>query len=92
MPCKHLAKNINCYLSFAGHTTSVWIVGSSINKDAFITARERPGGVSLGLQWIGVNIWWQGRGGLTLSNIRHQMNVMMRLEDPPDLYYYSHWG
>jgi lysophospholipase L1-like esterase len=43
-----------------------------------------PGGVSLGLQRLGVNIWWQGRSGLIVSKIRQQMNVMMRLEDPPD--------
>lgn len=59
-------------------------MGSSIIKNAFIKARQRPGGVSLGLQRLGVNIWWQGRSGLILSKIRQQMNVMMRLEDPPD--------
>jgi hypothetical protein len=92
MPWKHLAKHINCYLSFAGHTTSVWIVGSSIIKNAFIKAQERPGGVSLDLQRLGVSIRWQGQSGLNMSNIRQQMNVMMRLEDPPDFIIIQVWG
>ncbi|XP_071179520.1 uncharacterized protein [Mytilus edulis] len=45
-----------------GHAT-VWIVGSSIIKHAFGEARGRPGGVNLGLQRMGVNIWWQGKCG-----------------------------
>jgi hypothetical protein len=84
MSCKHLTTNINSYLSFAGHTTSVWMVTSSILKIAFNKVRERPGGGSFGLKRLGVSIWWLGQSELTLSKIRKQMNAMMRLEDPPD--------
>ncbi|XP_078318765.1 uncharacterized protein LOC111103624 [Crassostrea virginica] len=33
----------------------VWVVGSSIVKRAFVAARNRPGGVCLGLQRLGIN-------------------------------------
>jgi hypothetical protein len=38
-----------CYQRIIARTIKVWIVGSSIVKDAFIEARRTPGGVDLGL-------------------------------------------
>jgi hypothetical protein len=38
-----------CYLRIIGRIIKVWIVGSSIVKDALIEARRTPGGVDLGL-------------------------------------------
>ena len=69
----------------------MWIVGSSIIKYAFLEARQRPGGVNLSLQRLGVNIWWQGRSGLTLSKLRNHIRTMMNLEDPPN-YILVHIG
>ena len=69
----------------------MWIVGSSIVKYAFLEARQRPGGVNLSLQRLGVNIWWQGRSGLTLSKLRNHIRTMMKLEDPPN-YIVVHIG
>jgi len=69
----------------------VWIVGSSIIKYAFLEARQRPGGVNLSLQRLGVNIWWQGRGGLQLSRLRNHIRTLMKFEDPPN-YIVVHIG
>lgn len=61
----------------------MWIVGSSIVKHAFVAARSRPGGINLGLQRIGVSIWWQGRGGLVLSKMKQAIQTLLKFEDPP---------
>lgn len=58
-------------------------MGSSIIKYAFLEARQRLGGVNLSLQRLGVDIWWQGRGGLQLSKLRNHIRTMMKFEDPP---------
>eukprot|EP00105_Crassostrea_gigas_P035828 XP_019919976.1 PREDICTED: uncharacterized protein LOC109617745 [Crassostrea gigas] len=49
-----------------GLSCSVWIVGSSIVRNAGIAALSRPGGQGLGLQTKGIDIWWQGYGGCDL--------------------------
>ncbi|XP_063398274.1 uncharacterized protein LOC134683112 [Mytilus trossulus] len=69
----------------------VWIVGSSIVKNAFVESRQRPGGTNLALNRLGVNIWWQGTGGLTLSKMKNRIRLMLRLEDPPS-YIIVHIG
>jgi hypothetical protein len=47
--------------------TNVWIVGSSIIKEAFVSARSRPGGTCLGLGRLNVSTWWQGKRGMVVS-------------------------
>ena len=69
----------------------VWIVGSSIIKNAFVESRQRPGGANLALNRLGVNIWWQGTGGLTLSKIKNCIRLILRFEDPPS-YIIVHIG
>ena len=76
----------------AGHPTTVWIVGSSIVRDGFIEAKMQPGGINLSLKKrLGVSIWWQGRGGLTLRKLKNHIRLLMRLEDTPD-YVVIHIG
>ncbi|VDI29458.1 Hypothetical predicted protein, partial [Mytilus galloprovincialis] len=58
-----LIEGIKSLSWFYERHATVWIVGSSIIKHAFGEARGRPGGVNLGLQRMGVNIWWQGKCG-----------------------------
>lgn len=70
--------------TFAGNTVKVWIVGSSIVKNAFITSRQRPGGVNLGLDRLGVSVWWQGLSGMSIKRLKQQIKTMMRFEDPPE--------
>ncbi|CAG2184747.1 unnamed protein product [Mytilus edulis] len=71
-------------LQDTGHAT-VWIVGSSIIKHAFGEARGRPGGVNLGLQRMGVNIWWQGKCGGKVLDMKQQIRTMLKYEDPPTI-------
>lgn len=61
------------------------MVGSSIIKNAFLEARQSPGGVNLGLERLGVSIWWQGRGGLVLNRVRSHIRTMLNLEDLPHI-------
>lgn len=63
----------------------VWMVGSSLIKDAFVSAKKRPGGTSLGLDRINVSIWWQGKSGMVSRQIKSQLRIMKRYEDPPQL-------
>ena len=59
------------------------MVGSSIVKNAFIVAKQRPGGVNLGLSRINVEIWWQGIRGMVIEQIKKQIFTMLQYEDPP---------
>jgi hypothetical protein len=47
-------------------TASVWLVGSSIIKIAFIETRSSEEGTNLGLGRINVSIWWRGQGGICI--------------------------
>jgi hypothetical protein len=58
------------------------MVGSSIVKNAFIVARQQPGGINLGLSIINVEIWWQGIRGLVIEQIMKQIVTMLQYEDP----------
>ena len=65
------------------------MVGSSIVKNAFIVARERPGGINLGLSKINAEIWWQGIRGMVIEQIKKQIVTMLQYEDPPN-YIFLH--
>jgi hypothetical protein len=65
------------------------MVGSSIVKNAFIVARQQPGGINLGLSRINVEIWWQGIRGLVIEQIMKQIVTMLQYEDPPN-YIFLH--
>ncbi|XP_063423642.1 uncharacterized protein LOC134707625 isoform X4 [Mytilus trossulus] len=66
-----------------GDPVNVWIVGSSIVKHAFVTARDRPGGVNLGLGRLNASFWWQGKGGMLVRHVKGQLRTMKKYEDPP---------
>jgi agmatine/peptidylarginine deiminase len=54
-------------------------------KKGFIAASSRKGGINLGLaERLGVKIWWQGKGGLTISKVQKHIQTMMQYEDPPN--------
>ncbi|VDI05624.1 Hypothetical predicted protein [Mytilus galloprovincialis] len=69
--------------SVVGQEVSVWIVGSSLIRNAFVHARSRTGGVNLGLHRIGVKIWWQGYGGMGLKDLESTIKRLMKYEKRP---------
>lgn len=69
--------------------TIVWIVGSSLVKNAFTEARQRPGGSNLCLE--NIDIWWQGKSGMRASQLGGKIQTMLRYEDPPN-YLLIHVG
>lgn len=64
-------------------TLSVWCVGSSLVKRAFIAARDRPGGINLGLQRNGIEIWWQGYGGMKLDDLPKKLRTLVKIGPSP---------
>uniref|UniRef100_A0A8W8IHN0 SGNH hydrolase-type esterase domain-containing protein n=1 Tax=Magallana gigas TaxID=29159 RepID=A0A8W8IHN0_MAGGI len=67
-----------------GLRCSVWIVGSSIVRNAGIAALSRPGGQGLGLQTKGIDIWWQGYGGLRFVDLACKLRWLAQFENPPN--------
>lgn len=62
----------------------IWLVGSSIVTHAFLEARRRPGGPNLTLnKRLGMSLWWQGKGGLTLRKLKGRIRFLMTLEELP---------
>ena len=47
--------------------------------------RNRPGGTKLTLERPGINLWWQGYGGLRLNHLKSKLRVLSSLEDTPDV-------
>ncbi|XP_052699899.1 uncharacterized protein LOC128177282 [Crassostrea angulata] len=64
--------------------SAVWCVGSSIIKHAFLAAMLRTGGINLGLERLGIKIWWQGYAGLKFTDLKKKVMYLTRLEEAPD--------
>uniref|UniRef100_K1PR21 SGNH hydrolase-type esterase domain-containing protein n=1 Tax=Magallana gigas TaxID=29159 RepID=K1PR21_MAGGI len=65
-------------------TWQVWCVGSSIIKHAFLAAMLRTGEINLGLERLGIKIWWQGYAGLKFTDLKKKVMYLTRLEEAPD--------
>ena len=65
------------YIGIAG--LKVWVIGSSIIKRDLL----RPGEIQLGLTRLGLSPWCQGRYGMSLDNLRRQMEIITKFEDTP---------
>lgn len=74
-----------CCLSFTGTQVSVWVLGSSIVKHAFVHARSRPGGIHLGLCRLNVSILWQVRSGMSYKDILRLLKKLLEFEDHPHI-------
>lgn len=72
-------------------STSVWILGSSIIKHAWLHSKNRPGGTNLGLERIGVNLIWQGYSGMKLCQLKRRVRNLLKFVDPPS-YIVIHCG
>lgn len=66
-------------------------MGSSIIKQAFTEALCRPGGANLGLERLGINIWWQGYSGLRFLQMKSKLSYLKQFESDPD-YLIMHAG
>ena len=63
---------------------SIWIVGSSIVKHAFVRARCN-GTVNMELGRHAASVWWQGQSGLRWGKLESKLNTLLRYEDSPDM-------
>ena len=76
----------HCKLSIAGVCSKVWIVGSSIIKQAFTYARQSTEvGISLGLGPYGASVWWQGQSGMRCHHLLQKLQLLLSIEDPPQI-------
>ena len=62
---------------------TIWIVGSSIVKHAFVRARSTKC-THLDLKRYGASILWQGQSGLRWTDLEGKVNQLLKFEDPPD--------
>lgn len=44
----------------------------------------RTGGINLGLERLGIKIWWQGYAGLKFTDLKKKVMYLTRLEEAPD--------
>uniref|UniRef100_K1P0J6 SGNH hydrolase-type esterase domain-containing protein n=1 Tax=Magallana gigas TaxID=29159 RepID=K1P0J6_MAGGI len=70
--------------SLVSGVNKVWVIGSSIVKRASIASRERKGELNLGI--ANTEIWWQGYGGMDLSQLLPKLRVLRRIENDPDIF------
>ena len=78
-------------MSLSDGLKRVWIVGSSLIRDAFVRARNSDWGTGLDLQRHGVHLWWQFRGGMKWDDLCHKIIYLLKFEDAPD-YLVIHCG
>ena len=63
----------------------MWIFGSSIIRDAFIAARGSYGGSNLDLGRHGLSLWWQGKSGLRVRDVKNKIRTLLKVENAPDI-------
>ncbi len=52
-------------------------------RHAFVAARNRPGGINLGLRFA--EIWWQGYGGMSLLEVTKKLSTLKAFGEEPDV-------
>lgn len=63
----------------------VWIVGSSIIRDAFQRAFHRPDGVHLGIERLGGSILWDFKPGMRIEHIMDTITHLLTYNPPPGI-------
>ena len=71
-------------LSIAGR--SIWIVGSSLIRNASQHIRRRPVGQDLGLQRYGYLVSWAGYGSLILDEVIGVTKTLLQIEYAPNYF------
>ena len=69
----------------------IWIVGSSLIRNASKHVRRRPVGQDLGLQRYGFSVLWAGNGSLILDQVMGLTRSLLQLEYAPS-YFVLHEG
>ncbi|VDI69222.1 Hypothetical predicted protein [Mytilus galloprovincialis] len=64
---------------------SIWVVGSSIVKHAFIEAKRSFDGCSLGLHRKSYRVWWQGKGGMKWGELVPRIKFLLQIDSPPKI-------
>ena len=75
--------SVNFVYICVGSHDSIWIVGTSLIKYAFLESPRRPGRPNLCLDRFNTVIRWQSRNGMVTRQFLRQINMMRRYEDPP---------
>lgn len=70
---------------------SVWIVGSSIIRDAHVHAAWRPDGINLGLDKFGGKIIWDFQGGMRIQHLKEHIEHLLVFHPSPK-YLVVHCG
>ena len=65
--------------------SSVWIIGSSIVRDAYFRSLHRPDGPGLGLAEFGIGVYWEHQSGMRLCNVLELATYMKNFYPLPDL-------
>ena len=55
----------------------VWIIGSSIVRNAFVHARTSSVGINFGLPRVGLQLLWQGYGGMITCDVMSKVRNLM---------------
>ncbi|XP_078320273.1 uncharacterized protein LOC111112779 [Crassostrea virginica] len=70
--------------NFLLDTQTIWLVGSSIIKHAFLEAVLRPGGTNLTLERQNISLWWQGYSGLQLGKMTQKIRSLKNVGPVPN--------
>lgn len=62
----------------------MWLVGSSIIKNALQHVCRRPMGRNLSLQRSGYSVTWVGPGGKVLAQVLGMTQALLNWQDPPN--------
>ena len=74
--------NVTNFSLVSGST--VWIIGSSIVRDAYFRALQRPDGPGLGLANANINVYWEHQSGMRLFQFIETVNYMLNFYPRPD--------
>ncbi|KAK3105093.1 hypothetical protein FSP39_017153 [Pinctada imbricata] len=61
----------------------IWIVGSSLIRNAFVRAKNSSFGANLELRSLQASLFWQGKGGMKWDEVLPKVRTLLRIEDPP---------
>ena len=67
------------------HSRRVWIVGSSLIRNAYQRARLRPDGANLGLKGISGSILWEFKGGMSATDLKPTLEYLLEFEQEPKI-------